>query len=75
MPEDHIVRELMMVLAAQLSFDSKRYFCYDVREGQSAIGPRGASIRMALSLAQLLAVGPRWMDITSIILSTGIKGH
>ena len=49
----------MMVLAARLSFDSERYFCYDAGEGQSPLGPRGASRRAALSLAQLLTVGLR----------------
>ena len=56
-PEDPIVRELMMVLAARLSFDSKRYLCYHDREEQSTLGPHGASRRMALSLAQFPAVG------------------
>ena len=49
-----------MVLAAQLSFDSERYFCYLVREEQSARGPRGASAGAALSLAQLPAVRPSY---------------
>jgi hypothetical protein len=47
-----------MVLAAQLSFDSERYFCYLVREEQSARGPRGASAGVALSLAQFPVMGP-----------------
>jgi hypothetical protein len=42
---------------AQLSFDSERYFCYLVREEQSALGPRGANASVALCLVQLPVVG------------------
>ena len=64
----------MMVLVAQLSFNSERYFCYLVSEEQSGRGPRGASVRTALSLAQFPVMEPS-VFCSSQYTITGLRFH
>lgn len=64
----------MMVLVAQLSFDTERYSCYLVREELSALGLREASASVALSLAQLPVMGPSDFSFSQYTI-TGLRFH